>query len=208
LHAKANKLPTLELEFKNLKDKLLRAEKSRDIIVEKLKEKQNKELRERTSTENSMRLGADSFINNRDPSISTDKGLGYGKMNTMRQMTENAKDIEYDFKTKTEMRSLKGLVKYLNNELITQKNKNLSYRLFNFKQKAKNFEKMTEMYNSGVKLSRGPIENMKESDTKNRISMSNPLTNLLESNVEGTTNDLQVLVEESEEASINEGKKK
>ena len=206
LHGKANKLPTLELEFKILKDKLLRAEKSRDIIVEKLKEKQTKELRERTSTETSMmRGGTDSFTNNRDPSISTDRPLGYGKTHTLRQMADNVVDVEYDFKTKTEMKSLKGLVKYLNKELISQKNKNLNLRLFNFKKKAKTFEKLTQMYNSGVKLSRAPVEIIKDQSKKTSKAQNN-LKNLLESNLESKNNELQVLIEESEEQSINESK--
>ena len=204
LHAKANKLPTLELLNKNLKEELQRSEKAKMIITEKFKEKQNKELRQRTNTDSTMRMGNESFTNNRDPSISTDKQLGYGKMNTMQHMNENVENVKYNFKTKTENSSLKGLVQYLNKELIEQKNKNLSYRLFNFKQKAKNFEKMTQMYNSGVKLSRGPIEPVKESKKK-RVSQVNPLTNLLESNFTNTNTDLQVLVEESEEGSINEG---
>ena len=207
LHSKANKLPTLELEFKNLKDKLIRAEKSRDIIVEKLKEKQTKELRERTSTETSMmRGGTDSFTNHRDPSMSNDRPMGYNKPHALRPMADNVVDVEYDFKTKTEMKSLKGLVKYLNKELISQKSKNLNFRLFNFKQKAKNFEKLNQMYNSGVKLSRTPVEIIKD-QSKLTSKAQNPLADLLESNAESKTNNLEVLIEESEDEPINESKK-
>lgn len=198
LHAKANKLPTLEFEFKNLKDKLLRAERSRDIIVEKLKEKQNRELRERNSTENSMRHRNESFANTRDPANSTDKSISYGRTLT-KPMAENVEDMEYDFKKKTEMKSLRGLVRHLNKELVIQKSLCLDARLFNFRRRAPNFEKLNRMYNSGVQLSRGPVEALNEP----RVSQ-NPLTNLLDSNVEGAN--LEVLVEASEEGSLNEGK--
>ena len=204
LHAKANKLPILELEIKNLEDKLLRAEKSRDIVVEKLKEKQTKELRERTTTEGSMiRPGAESFGHlHRDPNMSTDKPLGYTKTNTFRQMADNVVDVEYDFKTKTEMKSLKDLVRFLNKELVSQRNKNLNHRLFNFKKKAPNFERLTQMYSSGVKLSRSGIDTIKNQKLSKAAQPN--LNTLLESALKDDKQ-LKVLVEESEEESINEG---
>ena len=199
LHAKANKLPTLELEFKNLKDKLYRAEKSRDIIVEKLKKKEKNELRERNATETSLRSRNESFANARDPALSTDKALGYGKP-ALKPMVENVENMEYDFKKKTEMKSLRGLVRHLNKQLVAQKSLSLDARLFNFRLRAPNFERLSRMYNAGVQLSRGPIDALAQP----RASQ-NPLNNLLDSGLGGAG--LKTLAEASEEGSVNEANK-
>ena len=205
LQNRANKLPTLELEIKNLKEKLLRAEKSREMIAGKLKEKQNNELRERNTTENSIMRGTnESFntLNLRDPSASIDHKQK--NASNFKNLNEKNINIEYNFKTKTEMKSLKGLVKYLNKQLISQKSKNMNYRLFNFKQRSKNFEKLTKMYNSGVKLTKTPVDLLQDSNFDSPDQKKNKLlTDLLESNVnsESQQPNLEVLVEKSEDFS-------
>jgi hypothetical protein len=209
LQMKANKLPSMELEIKNLNDKLIRLEKSRTMLTDKLKQKEKSELKEKKLTNVSInRNPNDSFSNlNRDPSMSLEKQNNYNKVNTFKNINEQNTNVEYDLKTKTQINSLKGLVKFLNKELITQKSKNLGFRLHNFKQKSKTFTKLSKIYNKGVKLS---AETDQPADSKvfsgKKSSMVNPLANILNSDIDASTNKLEVLVEESENESIKESK--
>lgn len=211
LQIRANKLPTLELEIKNLKDKVFRAEKSREIIAEKLKEKQNTELRDRQATESSIpRNPNDSFHGHHNVSMSMDKPL-VGKTSVFRNNHETRTEINYDFKTKTEIKSLRGLVGHLNKEVSRLKSKNIGHRLFEFRKKAPTFEKINKMYNSGVRFANSGLDALTEGKKKNiggkNKGSENPLADLLMSGIEKVTgkNELEVLNEESDGFSVNEG---
>lgn len=207
LQMKANKLPSMELEVKNLNDKLIRLEKSRTMLTDKLKQKEKSDLKEKSMVNVSInRAQNDSFSNlNRDPSMSLEKQNNYNKVNTFKNINEQNINVEYDLKTKTQINSLKGLVKFLNKELISQKSKNLNFRLYNFKQKSKTFTKLSKIYNKGVKLSTASDEpeEAKLNPVK-KSSLVNPLANILNSDIYQSTNKLEMLVEESENESIEE----
>ena len=208
LQIRANKVPTLELEIKNLNGKVFRAEKSREIIAEKLKEKQTIELRDRHANESSaVRNPNDSFQGLNNVSMSMDKPM-MGKTSVFRNTHDTRTEVNYDFKTKTEVKSLRGLVTHLNKQLSKQRGKNVGHRLFEFRKNAPTFERLNQMYNSGVRFANSGLDVFGEGKkTAPKKDKSNPLANLLMSGIENITqkHELEVLNEESDGFSVNEG---